>query len=247
MLTTVMAIITLIAEFLSKWKVIWPVAVKTTKFLAHHAKIRRRTKYEEIESAYKRFGGKFDPKGINIFGVRVGSGENSLFDDIVGIAHDRKLHLFRATTDPGKFWTHNTKRKGVAHLCDGFHVAGWMVGTHRKGKKGEQRKCLIQTGAEVGIWRDVNKNHQFDDDEDILETGYFGINFHHGYGKDTIGRTSAGCQVIQNPQAFKKFMRIIMNSNKYQTNKKHAFNYMLFDSNPEQGFKVDLSEEEFIG
>lgn len=108
------------------------------------------------------------------------------YDDTI-ILYGPVLRGFRATTDPGKYYTEKPlNRSGAAHLRPG----NWLYrrGLHR-GKPG-----LVQA-AKVSIRRDMDRDSKPEGNEPI-EVGWFGINFHPGGASDKIGLWSAGCQVI---------------------------------------------------
>jgi hypothetical protein len=82
---------------------------------------------------------------------------------------------------------------------------------------------LQQIGNKVTVWRDKNRNHVNDDD--IVQSGYFGINLHHGFNSKKVGKNSAGCQVIQSRDKFMLFMDNCVKS------KLKKFDYLLVNIN----------------
>lgn len=136
------------------------------------------------------------------------------YDDLI-VAFGRVLEVFPATVDPGAYYTTRpANSRGTAHLCDGGPYQ-YAVGKHR-GKPG-----LVQVG-EFKLWRDADR----DGGQDPAEIGRWesgnGINIHRGGTTRSVGRYSAGCQVI--PLAYwPGFWRVIEESGQRQ------FQYWLLD------------------
>lgn len=141
---------------------------------------------------------------------------------------NKRPHIYyqgAATCEPGKYYTHRPlKKAGAARLRRGFHPGAWQVGWHR-GK----HKALVQTGAEVAVWRDKNKD--FEPEGDELDVGKFGINQHgpdgHDEPLDEIGRHSAGCLVAESMDAHRAFMDAALEDEAYRHNKRHRFDTTL--------------------
>lgn len=186
--------------------------------------------YEFLEKYYLKNGAEFDAD-INIFGIRDDSEmPKGIFNDYIGVAINGDVQLFKGTCDPSDYWTkeNGIGDKGVAHICLGFHKNVYIVGKHKN-----KYEALVQQGAKIKIWRDKNKNFQ-KNKLDPIESGFFGTNIHRASEYkilEKIGKYSAGCQVIQDPADFKRFMEMIKNSNKYKKNKNSKFSYFLIDKN----------------
>lgn len=123
---------------------------------------------------------------------------------------------WEATIETGRYYTEHPiagDGKGAARIKFGYTKA-WQVGLHRG------YEALAQTGAPVSVYRDNNKDYSRDGDP--LDTGYFGINQHHGGDapRDNIGYHSAGCLVGRMVAGHREFMRLIKTDSRYQTNKK---------------------------
>jgi len=143
------------------------------------------------------------------------------------------VYAYIATCDPSAYWSSNANRKkqgwsthGAFHLSYGFHENIWMIGTHRG------YTALSQWGAKVSGWRDANEDFLDNDEEymrehNISNTGFFGINCHHGGNAKFIGLYGAGCQVIRLKKLFKQFLKHIMSNFKYVNNKKARYSYLL--------------------
>lgn len=169
----------------------------------------------EIKNIYMQHGIPFE--NFNIFGIRnTSNSTEDLYNDFIGIITNDQIHIYKGTTDPGVFYTKNPlNKKGAAHLCLGYHKNIWIIGKHAN-----KYDALVQRGGKVKIWRDANKD--FENNDNIIENGFFGINCHHGYSTNSIGKMSAGCQVIQDKNEFKEFLSLCKQSNKKK------FSYFLF-------------------
>lgn len=192
-----------------------------------------------VRELYARNGYYWD-ESVNIFGFRDETDQKKdVWNDLICVIVDTKIHVFKGTTDPGVYWARKSHRKkagmtpGAAHLCLGQYVNTYVVGNHRG------HEALVQWGGKVKVWRDINSN--LINDENVLQEGYFGINIHRGAGK-TIGKWSAGCQVIQGYGNQAQFMRVVKSSLKFaESGKKARFNYTLFEKGQERGLFKELS------
>jgi hypothetical protein len=168
----------------------------------------------------------------NIFGIRYAVNQHlDLWNDLLGIWTANNCYVWSGTTDPSKYFTEN-KEGGAAHLFFGFHKNIWQAGIHAQSIPSFAHPALVQTGNAVKIWRDVNKDYDFDLGTDKVETGYFGINFHRASkvnNVETIGQYSAGCQVTRDIKDFEFALNLLLNTDKFKKNKKCTFSYMLFD------------------
>jgi hypothetical protein len=119
---------------------------------------------------------------------------SDMFDDVMWWLYPLngtfELHLFEATTDPGKYFLEKPMNKyGTAILKEGFYKHLWGVGKHRGDY---EAYCQINPAT---YWRDADR-------DDVMETqnlskGVIGANCHHSYGEpNLVGNRSAGCQVI---------------------------------------------------
>ena len=88
-------------------------------------------------------------------------------------------HIWAATGWPGVPGLRQPVRpEGCAILATGQHRGAWMVGLHRG------KRALIQTGAQVDVWRDNNKDGKPDPGGE-RHRGWFGVNVHvAGAGTD---------------------------------------------------------------
>lgn len=200
-----------------------------------HINRKRSPLVTRIQELYARYGYKWDSH-INIFGIRDESNARAdVYNDYICVvlSDERDLnvapesvYVFACTTDPGVYWSDNDNRArvgwsaGAAHLCLGQYLGAYVVGPHR----GEE--SLVQWGNKVRIWRDLDEN--FQNNENVVQEGYFGINIHRGAG-NKIGKWSAGCQVIPGTVQFNAFMQAVKSSMAYRDNPKFRYNYTLFD------------------
>ncbi|MGB3294852.1 MAG: peptidoglycan-binding protein, partial [Phormidesmis sp.] len=120
-----------------------------------------------------------------------------------------------ATTEPSRLYTNRPlNARGAARIAFEQYAA-WQVGDH----KGHE--ALVQTGGKVTVYRDLDKNGYRTGDK--LDTGFHGINQHHGYNnsKENIGTASAGCLVGRSIKEHEQFMSVIKQDRRYQ--KDHQF------------------------
>ena len=177
------------------------------------------------------------PGEINLFGVEGMNLDGTLNDDAPDIYNDLigafefdnngsviTRCLAVATTEPGRYYTVTDPHpQGAARLALGQHRDGWQVGLHRS-----RYEALVQSGREpVTVYRDKDKNYSRPGD--LPYTGWFGINIHKGTknAENRIGKYSAGCQVIQDPDDFTKFMKVVKGSRQYRNDRQCFFTYTL--------------------
>jgi hypothetical protein len=121
-----------------------------------------------------------------------------------------------ATTEPGRYYTdHPVNPLGAARIEFGQYKA-WQVGIHH-----ESHEALVQTGGEVTVCRDLNKDGQRDGDK--KQTGEFGINQHWGYDLPEVEKASAGCLVGQSKDGHRQFMALVKSDPRFQANRKYVF------------------------
>ena len=174
----------------------------------------------------------FGDYDLNIVGIRTYCQEPNKFDDylfcLYKVGNKWKQHRWSITTDPGLYWLeHPSNKLGTACVvANRQYDRVWKMGKHR-GKY----KALVQTGNEIAVYRDDNRNPIYDFDEKTIEEGYFGINCHRATstkgGSTNVNRWSAGCQVFQDPDDFEEFMDLC----EKQINIRgwDSFTYTLFD------------------
>lgn len=147
---------------------------------------------------------------LNIIGVRSSVNAPDQFNDHMYIVYKQKgvwtQLIYPCTTEAGVYYLNNPQRvAGTAVLVHDRQFRGaYRIGLHRG-----QYKALTQSGGKVSIWRDNNKDNVADYGGPIYE-GYFGINIHRAsiHGSETIGRYSAGCQVLSHPKNFDRLINL---------------------------------------
>lgn len=141
------------------------------------------------------------------------------WNDLRCTIQDGRLSVWQSTTEPGRHYTESPLHaKGAARIELGHHSGVWQVGKHRG-----LYEALVQTGAAIPVRRDKNKDYQRDND--AVDTGYFGINQHHGNDASTtsIGGNSAGCIVGRTVAGHREFMLIVKSDPRYKANKQFKF------------------------
>ena len=143
---------------------------------------------EQIEAAmaskgYKYFtGGDYD---VNIIGVRNSETKNRVtnaFDDCMTLSYkvegEWKFHCYKCTTDPGTHWVENIMREdGVAILKPGQYRGSHKIRLHQgKYEALGQKKPVL-------VYRDDNRDNNYDLLEENVQEGLFGINIHRATGK----------------------------------------------------------------
>jgi hypothetical protein len=144
---------------------------------------------------------------VNILGIRASRNEANLFDDLVVLIYSENgypvLKKYPATTDPGNFWLFNPERvEGTAILVPNQYRGAYTMGLHKG------REALVQAGN-LKVYRDNNKDAILDCDPSTIQTGRFGINIHGESPtseSQTVGRWSAGCQVIQRDEDLQELL-----------------------------------------
>jgi hypothetical protein len=143
----------------------------------------------------------FTKEGVpNIVGIRNATRDDvkDFYDDICWVWWNdsgiETRHYYTITTHPGHYYLEHpiAGTKGTAILVPGQYIDCWILDMHR----GKQF-ALCQREGQVRVYRDDNKDTVLDYDPKTIDTGFFGIDLHHGSidDSDVIGPWSAGCQV----------------------------------------------------
>lgn len=157
---------------------------------------------------YCKIDSEFEPSG----------NKNTRFD----------VFLSLGTTTPSKYWLvdkfSSGNKKGTAILKEGFYKDCFKLGYH-KGNK--DNPALVQN-IDLPVYRDKNKDNYLDLDENTIDTGKFGINYHKGSNvlSRVIGAYSAGCQVQAKSSFYKNY--VLEEARKYEKKGQKEFNYNLF-------------------
>lgn len=192
--------------------------------------------FEEIESVFKSKGYAFFTSGnfnLNIFGIRSRNHVAGRFDDLIGVAYrngGNRVDFFSATTDPSDLELRDpsfeaARTGGTAILAPGQYRGAYVFGHHGGGN---WRHRALQQVRAVTIFRDANRNELLDFNVPKT-TGLFGINIHMAHPEvelGRVGRYSAGCQVIQRPHEYGRFINLVQSAIPIW---KDRFTYTLFD------------------
>ena len=182
-----------------------------------------------IKKGYEVFESDSKPFNLNIVGVRDSSPKTNFFNDSLSVfwKYEGQWNMltFQATTLAGlKYLKTPMNPKGCAILVPNQYKGVWKLDGHGKTKY----TALCQRNGEVEVYRDADKDNEYDMIEGNTEKGYFGINIHRASKgeRETVDGYSAGCQVIQNSDEFDVFIEICKKSEKYWGN---SFSYTLLN------------------
>ena len=195
---------------------------------------------EQIETTVKEKGYKwFDDHGnkgydVNIVGVRNSKTKGRVtnaFDDCINISYkvdgEWQFHCFPCTTDPGSHWVENIlNEKGVAILKPNQYRGSHKLRLH------QGKYLALGQKKEVTVYRDNNRDNNYDLDESKTDTGLFGINIHRATGRSggkstRVDKWSAGCQVIADNDDWHAFLDICQTAREIHGN---SFSYTLIES-----------------
>ena len=195
---------------------------------------------EQIESAVKAKGYVWfedaNDKGydVNIVGVRNSETNGKVtnaFDDCITISYKEEgewqFHCFECTTDPGSHWVENIMREeGVAILKPGQYRRSHKLRLHAG------KYLALGQQNPVTVYRDDNRDDNYDLDENNTQTGLFGINIHRATGRagkksTQVDKWSAGCQVIAHNDDWHCFLDICQQAREIWGNN---FTYTLIES-----------------
>ena len=196
---------------------------------------------EQIQAAVESKGYKWfhdnNNKGydVNIVGIRNNETKGRVtnaFDDKITISYkidgEWQYHEFNCTTDPGSAYMNNPilENTGCAILKPNQYR-----GSHKLRLHGGKYLALGQK-KEVTVYRDNNRDNNYDLDESKTDTGLFGINIHRATaksgGKSTrVDKWSAGCQVIADNDDWHEFLDICQAAREIHGN---SFSYTLLES-----------------
>lgn len=166
-----------------------------------------------FEKLFKAKGYAYFTEGaynLNIIGVRrKGNKISNSFDDYLVVTYKtnigtRTRQIYKITTDPGITNIKNPiNKKGTAILVPGQYRGAYKFGLHKN-----KYKALVQNKP-VKVYRDRNKDNNYDYDPRTIEEGMFGINIHKaGNISSRVDSWSAGCQVFARSDEYNGFIRI---------------------------------------
>jgi len=171
------------------------------------------------------------PYNLNIIGIRSANPVVNEFNCLMAVIwhYEGQWNLFKMqmTSLPGLYWLVNPSNPlGCAILKEGQYKGVYKIDKHN-GKY----EAVCQRLGNVTVYRDNDRDRQYDTVQGTENTGMFGINIHRAhqdYELETVDKYSAGCQVIQDPNEFDVFMGVVKKSAEIFGNK---FTYTLINEN----------------
>ena len=194
---------------------------------------------EQIKDTVEKLGYKYftgDNYDVNIIGIRNSKTEGkvtNVFDDLMTISYKDEdgiwqYYEYDCTTDPGDDWMDNPwlKDKGCAILKPGQYRGSHKLRLH------SGKYLALGQKKDVTVYRDNNRDDNYDLDESKTDTGVFGINIHRataleGKTSKYINKWSAGCQVIASNDDWFAFLEICQTAREVWGN---SFSYTLIES-----------------
>jgi len=151
------------------------------------------------------------PYNLNIVGIRSAEPTTNKFNDLMCVfwKYEGQWNIYKmqCTTLPGLYWLENPMNsKGCAILKEGQYKGVYEIDLHN-GKY----EAICQRLGPVTVYRDDDKDTEYDMLEGTEQTGMFGINLHRASAYkelDDVDKNSAGCQVIQDPNEYEVHMGI---------------------------------------
>jgi len=186
-------------------------------------------KINRLRSLFKKKGYTFYDKGdynLNIIGIRDVNDPDKFNDElwvVFKIKDEWVILPFVITTYPGVYWLKAPMTsQGCAILKENQYLSTYQIGRHYG------ITALVQTGGQVEVYRDNDKNDTIELLESSIIKGYFGINIHPVMDKNnmTVGQDSAGCQVFKNYEDFEIFMSLCKKASSLYGN---TFTYTLIN------------------
>lgn len=140
---------------------------------------------------------------LNIVGIRTDDDSANSFNDWLTVFYSFgnvwNFFAFPATTDPGTYYRRNPLNvRGTAIMKPGNYRSAYKVGRHRNYK-------ALQQQGNITVFRDANKDATIDTAGVEEDTGLHAVNIHRANAHRPsiqVGRWSAGCQVVQDPDQF---------------------------------------------
>jgi hypothetical protein len=150
------------------------------------------------------------PFNLNIVAIREDNPTPNKFNDLLCVFWKYKgkwsMVQWECTTLAGIPWMSSPlNKKGCAILKPGQYKGAWRIGMHRG-----QYKALTQAKP-VDVYRDNDKDLEYDMVESSVDNGLFGINWHRANSKFEsvdVNKFSAGCIVTANPHEYDMFIKI---------------------------------------
>ena len=164
---------------------------------------------------------------LNLVGIRSSSVDANTFNDWVTAFYilndDWNFFAFPATTDPGTFYRKEPLNvKGTAVMKPGQYRGAYKIGKHKQYKALEQKKPMT-------VYRDANRDGLLDTAGMEEDTGNYKTNIHRSNAHRPsviVGKWSAGCQVLQDPD---HFAFLLMLCERSKTKFGNSFTYTLLE------------------
>ena len=169
------------------------------------------------------------PYNLNIVGIRAAKPIVNKFNCLMTVfwkyEGNWNIYKMQMTSLPGLHWLENPMNtKGCAILKEGQYKSVYKVDKHNS-----KYDALCQRLGDVTVYRDGDRDREYDLIKGTEMTGKFGINLHRAhpdYELETINKYSAGCQVIQDPDEFDVHMEVVKKAAEVWGNK---FTYTLIN------------------
>ena len=171
---------------------------------------------QDIISAMMRLGHSVyrndtKPYNLNLVGIRcakpIVNKFNCLFAVFWKYEGHWNIYKMQMTSLPGLYWLANPSNpKGCAILKEGQYKS------YKIDKHNGKYDAICQRLADVTVYRDDDRDREYDLVKGTEMTGMFGINLHRAhpdYELETVNKYSAGCQVIQDPDEFEVHMEVV--------------------------------------
>ena len=151
------------------------------------------------------------------------------FDDHITLSYKDNgewvYRCYNATTDPGKHWLRTLLNpRGTAILVPGQYRGAYKIGKHQN-----RYEALVQRKP-VKVYRDNDRDMEYDTKTTSIQEGLFGINIHRASSSTVsklIDKWSAGCQVIASPYEYSDFLVKVRRASDIWGN---SFTYTLIES-----------------
>ena len=169
------------------------------------------------------------PYNLNIVGIRAAKPVVNKFNCLLTVFWKYEGHWniykMQCTTLPGLKWLENPMNPdGCAILKEGQYKGTYQVDMHN-GKY----LAICQRLKPVTVFRDNDRDREYDMIKGTEQTGMFGINIHRAhkdYELETVDGYSAGCQVIQDPDEYEVHMEVAKKAEEVWGN---SFTYTLIN------------------
>jgi hypothetical protein len=178
----------------------------------------------DVKAVMAAKGYKIMPEGQpNIVGIRSANRQSNSYDDTCWVwwtdNGSEIVHNYTITTNPGFYYLQHpiAGTSGTGILVPGQYIGCWMLGYHR----GTQF-ALVQRGGPMSVYRDSNRDTVLDYDPKTIQSGFWGLDGHHGSLEDTdiVDKFSAACIVWRYHQPHEDLMQIFLGlSKKYDFDK----------------------------